>query len=140
MKNNRFGPYTVCRASRGSSLPNLVRISPTVLKLFKFLYISKLRRRHLGFRYFQIFGLFSHLVSPVLRWNEFWCMWLERFRSCGVLSIFQFPYTLTWDFTAHAHKQEVDFRFSLPTNSSVSPGSWWSVPNLVKIGEELQTL
>jgi len=37
-------------------------------------------------------------------------------------------------------KPEVDFRFSPPTNSSVPPGSWWSVPNLVKIGEELRTL
>ena len=37
-------------------------------------------------------------------------------------------------------KPEVDFRFSPPTNSSVPSGSWWSVPNLVKIGEELRTL
>ena len=60
-----------------------------------------MRRRHPGFRYFLMFGLFSHLVSPVLCWNEIWCMWLERFRSCGFLSILNFPYTLTWDFTAH---------------------------------------
>ena len=31
-------------------------------------------------------------------------MWLERFKSCGVLSNFNFAYTLAWDFTAHAHK------------------------------------
>jgi len=37
-------------------------------------------------------------------------------------------------------KPEVDFRFSPPTNSSIPCGSWWSVPNLVKIGEELRTL
>ena len=37
-------------------------------------------------------------------------------------------------------KPEVDFRFPPPTNSSVPSGSWWSVPNLVKIGEELRTL
>ena len=54
--------------------------------------------------FFQIYGLLSHFVSPFIHWNEIWCMELERFRSCGVLSIFQFPYTLTWDFTAHAHK------------------------------------
>ena len=37
-------------------------------------------------------------------------------------------------------KPEVDFRFSPPTNSSVPSGFWWSVSNLVKIGEELRTI
>ena len=37
-------------------------------------------------------------------------------------------------------KPKVDYRFSPPTNSSFLPRTWWSVPNLVKIGEELRTL
>ena len=37
-------------------------------------------------------------------------------------------------------KPEVYFRFSPPTNLSNPVRSWWSVPNLVKIGEELRTL
>ena len=53
-----------------------------------------------------------------------------------VLSTFHFLCTLAWYFTAHVR----DFRFVPPTKSSFPVESWWSVPNLVKIGEKLQTV
>jgi len=53
---------------------------------------------------FLNFCLPAYVPPPVLLWNEIWCIWLERFRSCGVLKSFHFPYTLTWNFTANAHK------------------------------------
>ena len=37
-------------------------------------------------------------------------------------------------------KPEVKFRFSPSMDSSVPFRYWWSVPNLVEIGEELRTL
>ena len=93
LKNSVFEPTTYCLDGFKAKLRNKFgEISLMVLKFYQVFLNFKIAAPPYWILFFFLqFLAYFLILCHQFCWNEIWCIWLERFRSCGLLSVLNFP-------------------------------------------------